>query len=34
MLKNDLETLLKVQDLDTRMDEIEAGKADVPASLI
>ena len=33
MLKNDLETLLKVQDLDTRMDEIEAGKADIPNQL-
>ena len=33
MLKNDLETLLKVQDLDTRMDEIEAGKADIPKQL-
>jgi len=33
MLKNDLEILLKVQDLDTKMDDIEAGKAEIPKQL-
>ena len=33
MLKDDLEILLKVQEMDTRMDEIDAGKADIPKQL-
>ncbi|MFH1075201.1 MAG: C4-type zinc ribbon domain-containing protein [Candidatus Firestonebacteria bacterium] len=33
MLKNDLEVLLRVQELDTKMDEIEESKADIPKQL-
>ncbi|MEI6845719.1 MAG: C4-type zinc ribbon domain-containing protein [Candidatus Firestonebacteria bacterium] len=33
MLKNDLEILLKVQDLDTKIDEIEESKAEIPKQL-
>ncbi|OGF44520.1 MAG: hypothetical protein A2452_12825 [Candidatus Firestonebacteria bacterium RIFOXYC2_FULL_39_67] len=33
MLKNDLEILLRVQDLDTKIDDIEASKADIPKQL-
>jgi predicted nucleic acid-binding Zn-ribbon protein len=33
MLKTDLEVLLKIQELDSKMDEIESSKADIPKQL-
>lgn len=33
MIKNDLETLLKLQEIDIKVDKLEAGKVDIPKML-